>query len=41
VPAREVARSARVGVAYAGADAARPWRFLVRGSPAVSGRRVR
>ena len=41
VPAREVARGARVGVAYAGADAARPWRFLVRGSPAVSGRRVR
>jgi len=41
VPAREVARSARVGVAYAGADAARPWRFLVCGSPAVSGRRVR
>ena len=41
VPPRRVARSARIGVGYAGADAARPWRFLVRGSPAVSGRRVR
>src|SRR5204863_10031933 len=40
-PPRRVARSARIGVGYAGADAARPWRFLVRGSPAVSGRRVR
>jgi len=41
VPPRRVARSARIGVAYAGADAARPWRFVVRGSPAVSGRRPR
>ena len=41
VPARRVARTARIGVAYAGADAARPWRFLMRGSRAVSGRRVR
>jgi len=41
VPARRVARTARIGVVYAGADAARPWRFLVRGSRAVSGRRVR
>jgi DNA-3-methyladenine glycosylase len=41
VAARRVVRTARIGVAYAGADAARPWRFLVRGSPAVSGRRVR
>ena len=40
VPAARVARTARIGVAYAGADAARPWRFLVRGSPAVSGPRV-
>ena len=40
VPARRVARTARIGVAYAGADAARPWRFVVRGSRAVSGRRV-
>src|SRR5438876_7585926 len=40
VPAAQVARTARIGVAYAGADAARPWRFVVRGSPAVSGRRV-
>ena len=39
-PAARVARTARIGVAYAGADAARPWRFLVRGSPAVSGPRV-
>ena len=40
VPAARVARTARIGVAYAGADAARPWRFVIRGSPAVSGRRV-
>ena len=40
VPAARVARTARIGVAYAGADAARPWRFLLRGSPAVSGWRV-
>lgn len=41
VPGRLVARTPRIGVAYAGADAARPWRYVVRGSPAVSGRRVR
>jgi DNA-3-methyladenine glycosylase len=39
VPAAQVARAARVGVAYAGADALRPWRFVVRGSAAVSGPR--
>jgi len=39
VPAAQVARTARIGVAYAGVDALRPWRFLVRGSPAVSGPR--
>jgi DNA-3-methyladenine glycosylase len=37
----EVARTPRIGVDYAGADAARPWRFLVRESRAVSGRRLR
>jgi DNA-3-methyladenine glycosylase len=36
IPSRLVARAPRIGVAYAGTDAARPWRFLVRGSPAVS-----
>jgi DNA-3-methyladenine glycosylase len=37
-----VARSPRVGVAYAGEDAALPWRFFVRDSAAVSAvRRVR
>ena len=40
VPAMRVARTARVGIAYAGADALRPWRWLVRATPAVSGRRV-
>lgn len=37
VPAREVGRTTRIGVAYAGPDALRPWRFLVRSSAAVSG----
>jgi len=37
VPARAVVRTPRIGVAYAGADAGRPWRFAVLGSPAVSG----
>lgn len=31
-----VRRAPRIGVAYAGPDAARPWRFLVAGSRAVS-----
>jgi len=39
VPAVGVARTPRIGVDYAGDDAARPWRFLVRTSRAVSGRR--
>jgi DNA-3-methyladenine glycosylase len=41
VPAARVARTPRIGVDYAGADAARPWRFAVRDSAAVSGRRLR
>jgi DNA-3-methyladenine glycosylase len=32
----EVARGPRIGVAYAGDDAARPWRLWIRGEPAVS-----
>jgi len=39
VPRGRIARSARIGVAYAGQDAARPWRFFVSGTPAVSGPR--
>jgi DNA-3-methyladenine glycosylase len=39
-PPSRIARTARIGVAYAGTDALRPWRFLVRGSVAVSGRRL-
>ncbi len=36
--APEIVAGPRVGVAYAGAEwAARPWRFAVRGSPALSG----
>jgi len=35
----EVARSARIGVAYAGPYASKPWRFYVRDEPAVSGQR--
>ena len=41
VPAARVARTPRIGVDYAGADAARAWRFVVRDSAAVSGRRLR
>ena len=40
VPASQVVRTPRIGVGYAGAHAALPWRFLVRGSRAVSGPRV-
>jgi len=40
VPAAVVGRTPRIGVAYAGAHAARPWRFVVRGSQAASGPRV-
>jgi DNA-3-methyladenine glycosylase len=40
VRSSRVATSPRIGVAYAGADAALPWRFYVKGSPAVSGARV-
>jgi DNA-3-methyladenine glycosylase len=39
VPGRLVQRTPRIGVAYAGADALQPWRFLVLGTPAVSGPR--
>jgi len=39
VPARLVRRTPRIGVAYAGADARRLWRFFVLGTPAVSGPR--
>jgi DNA-3-methyladenine glycosylase len=41
VPARLVLRTPRVGVDYAGGHAARPWRFVVATSPAVSGPRAR
>jgi DNA-3-methyladenine glycosylase len=41
VPARLVARTARIGVDYAGEDAAHPWRFVVASSRAVSGPRPR
>ncbi len=40
VPPRLVARTPRIGVAYAGRDALRAWRFVMRGSLAVSGRRL-
>ena len=36
VPLSQVCRTPRIGVAYAGADAARPWRFTLRGSPWLS-----
>ena len=40
-PSATIVRTPRIGVDYAGDDAARPWRFLVRGEPAVSGPRPR
>ena len=40
VPGGRIVRTPRIGVAYAGDDAARPWRFAVWDSPAVSGRRL-
>ena len=39
VPSRQVARTPHIVVDYAEADAARPWRFIVRASRAVSGPR--
>lgn len=39
VPGGEIATGPRVGVDYAGAWAARPYRFWLRGNPHVSGRR--
>jgi len=39
VPARDVVRTPRIGIAYAGADVSRPWRLCVRGARAVSGPR--
>lgn len=41
VPPRRVARTARIGVAYAGADALKPWRFAIRDCQAVSAPRPR
>jgi len=39
VPASRVRRSPRIGIDYAGADIAHPWRLYVADSRAVSGRR--
>jgi len=38
IGAAAVGRSPRVGIAYAGDHAARPWRLFLRGHPCVSGR---
>lgn len=40
IAARDVVRTPRIGVDYAGSDATHPWRFVVRGNRAVSGRRI-
>lgn len=39
-PAARIGRTPRIGVDHAGTDAARPWRFVLRGSQAVSAKRV-
>ncbi len=39
-PVGPIARTPRIGVAYAGAWARRPWRFLLPGSPWVSGAKI-
>jgi DNA-3-methyladenine glycosylase len=39
VTSARIERTTRIGIDYAGADAARPWRFLVCASRAVSGPR--
>jgi len=36
IPARRIVRGERIGVEYAGAWARKPWRFGVRGDPALS-----
>jgi DNA-3-methyladenine glycosylase len=36
VPPQDIIASTRVGVAYAGADALRPYRFSIKGNPYVS-----
>jgi DNA-3-methyladenine glycosylase len=41
MPTRSIARSPRIGVAYAGTDAGRRWRFVALGSRCVSGPRMR
>ncbi|MBI1852822.1 MAG: DNA-3-methyladenine glycosylase [Planctomycetes bacterium] len=40
IPASQIARTPRIGVDYAGADAARPWRFIIGASPSVSGKNL-
>jgi DNA-3-methyladenine glycosylase len=40
VAAKQVVRTPRIGVDYAGRDALRRWRFVVRDSPALSGPRA-
>lgn len=40
VPGSRVLRTARIGVACAGPWAAKPWRFAIRGHPALSGPRA-
>jgi DNA-3-methyladenine glycosylase len=39
LPAERIAQGPRIGLDYAGEWAAKPWRFWIADSPAVSGRR--
>ncbi len=36
IPTRAISARPRIGVDYAGRDARRPWRFILRGSPWIS-----
>ncbi|MEY2639559.1 MAG: hypothetical protein RIR90_1041, partial [Bacteroidota bacterium] len=40
IPRKQIIVTPRIGVDYAGADALLPYRFIVAGHPAVSGKKT-